>query len=97
LSPEEGLDGVKSPVAEFFAMTAELFDRVVEEGEEGVFFILGEFVGEDLVDEIAESAGSIVDDVAEFAVIAVNIADDMDTPLGKGELGLQEGDLGHDG
>jgi len=95
LLAEELLDESEALLAvlEFGLGAAEFFDGVVEEGEEGVFFVLGEFVAEDFVDEVAEATGGVVDDVAEFTVIAVDIADDVDAAGRESELGLEEGVL----
>ena len=76
-------------------IAAHFFDRVVEEGEEGSLFFFAQFVAEDFVDEIAEAARGIVDDVAELAIVAVDVADDVDASFWQGEFGLKEGNFRH--
>jgi hypothetical protein len=95
LEAEEFFDFAESPVAvlEVLLIPSHFFDGVVEEGKEGVFFFFGEVVAEDFVDEVAEAAGGVVDDVAEFAVVAVDVADDVDAVFWESELGLEEGEF----
>ena len=93
----ELLDLRESPIAIAKAglEPAHLLDRIIEEGEEGPLFFFAKLVAQNFVDEHAKTTGGVVDDMAELAVVAVNITDDVDAAFGESELGLKEGDLRH--
>jgi len=84
LKAEQLLGFAESPfgVLELVAVAAEFFDGVVKEGEEGLLFLRGEFVAHDFIDKVTESARGVVNDVAELAVIAMDITDDVDAAFG---------------
>ncbi len=67
--------------------------RVVDDGEQAPDLVRRGAPLEEPLDERAQAAGGVVDDVLELLVLAVHVADDVNGPLGERLDGLEVADL----
>ena len=86
-----------SSVREAFGEDRIHLARVINHVEQVELFAGGQAFAEGLLDERAQAARGVVDDVDEFLELPVHVADDVDRALGQGQSGAQAGDGGERG
>ena len=90
-----GVSALRVGGREGFLQPGHHFRRIKNQGQQFFKFLLWELVFEEPLHQRSECSRSVVDDVAQLAVFTVDIADDVDTAHGQGELSRQTRDLGH--
>ena len=79
---------------EGFVQTSHHFSRVKNEGQELFKLLFWEARFEKALHQRTQCAGGVVDDVAQFAVLTVDVADNVDGAHRQRELCGEPGDLG---